>query len=451
MGLLSLPARKDPGYAAACLNFSPGKATKVFPGVFVISCLQLPAPGPTARQHMIQHVDTRIYQQGDIVFSEGDVSDYGYIIEDGEIEIFTHIGDQRRVLNILMPGSLFGELALVDRQPRTASALATKRTTLTLVTQQQVDERIRDADPILRMMLYVVMKHFRQEVRRARAQYAPFTRQDIAPDAEDFNQMRIDEAVAMARLEAELRMALKDGHFRLFYQPVVELASGKAIGLEALIRWENPRRGLLAPNEFIEIAEATNLILPIGKWVVAEGLSAFRNIRDAAKTDLSISFNVARRQMEYADFLPSLAESAQSHGLEPGKINLEILERNLFLRNKMQDWIGECGKHGFPVLLDDFGTGYSSLQYLQQFQPASLKIDRSFISGLPASAESRKICKAIIDLAHAMHIGIVAEGIETREQAAALLELGCRHGQGYLYSKPVPAAGIMEFLSREAS
>ena len=399
---------------------------------------------------MIQHVDTRIFHEGEIIFAEGEASDYAYIIEDGEVEIFTHIGADRKVLNILVPGNLFGELALVDRQPRTASALATKRTTLTLVTQQQVDERLSDSDPILRMLLYVVMKHFRQEVNRARAQYSTFTRKDLAPDAEAFNQMRIVEAVAMARLEAELRTALKENHFRLYYQPVTDIASGNILGLEALIRWDNPKRGLLSPYEFIEIAEATNLILPIGKWVVSEGLSTFKSIQDRIKDDLTISFNIARRQMEQTEFLPALAENAKSRSIDPKKIHLEILERNLFLRSQMENWITECAKHGFPVLLDDFGTGYSSLLYLQQFQPASLKIDRSFISGLPESKQSRSICKAIIDLAHAMNIGIIAEGIETKEQAKMLIELGCTHGQGYLYSKPVPASALMDLLLKKA-
>lgn len=399
---------------------------------------------------MIQHVDTRIFHEGEIIFAEGDVSDYAYIIEDGEVEIFTRIGEDRKVLNILVPGNLFGELALVDRQPRTASALATKRTLLTLVTQQQVDERLSDSDPILRMLLYVVMKHFRQEVNRARAQYSAFTRKDITPDAETFNQMRIVEAVAMARIEAELRTALKEDHFRLYYQPITDIVTGNILGLEALIRWENPKRGLLSPYEFIEIAEATNLILPIGKWVVSEGLTTFKNIQEKIKTELTISFNIARRQMEQADFLPSLAQDAKTHGIDPRRVHLEILERNLFLRSKMEEWISECARLGFPVLLDDFGTGYSSLLYLQQFQPASLKIDRSFISGLPQNKQSRNICKAIIDLANAMNIGVIAEGIETREQAQMLAELGCTHGQGYLYSKPVPASGLMDLLIKKA-
>jgi diguanylate cyclase len=399
---------------------------------------------------MIQHVDTRIFQEGDTIFAEGDISNYAYIIEDGEVEIFTYIGAERKVLNILTPGNLFGELALVDRQPRSASALATKRTTLTLVTQQQVDERLSDADPILRMLLYVVMKHFRQEVKRARSQYSTFTRKNISEDAETFNQMRILEAVGMARLEADLRTAIKEDHFRLFYQPVIDLTSGTMVSLEALIRWENPKRGLLAPLEFIEIAEATNLILPIGRWVVAEGLAALKQIQNHVKNDLSMSFNVARRQMEHADFLPSLAESVHTENINPRHVHLEILERNLFLRSKMEDWITACAKHGFPVLLDDFGTGYSSLLYLQQFQPASLKIDRSFISGLPQNKESRSICKAIIDLATAMNIGVIAEGIETAEQATALRELGCIRGQGYLYSKPVPVAGIIDLISKKA-
>ncbi|HRP69264.1 MAG TPA: EAL domain-containing protein [Turneriella sp.] len=400
---------------------------------------------------MLDKVDTQVFQEGELIFSEGDVSDFAYIIEDGEIEIFTVIGNERKNLNLLTSGSLFGELALVDRQPRSASAVALKRTTLTLVTQQQVNERIQDSDPILRMLLFVVMKHFRSEVARARAQYAPFSRQDIIPDAEKFNQLRLTEAVNMVRLEADLRYALKEKQFRLYYQPIVELSTGRVTSVEALIRWNNPRRGLLSPADFIEIAEATKLILPIGDWVIQEGLSAYQKFHHKVGSSISMSFNVARRQMENTDFLTKLAKDVEASSIDAKRIYLEVLERNFLLRGKIDTWISECTIFGFPISLDDFGTGYSSLRYLQQFRPQVVKIDRSFIIGLPDSNESRSICKAIIDLANALDIRVVAEGIETMNQAKALSELGCQFGQGYLFSKPVPEIEFIHFLEKQAS
>ena len=150
--------------------------------------------------------------------------------------------------------------------------------------------------------------------------------------------------------------------------------------------------------------------------------------------------------MENQAFLPFLSESALGHGIPPENIKLEMLERNLFQSDQVGNWIRDCATRGFSILLDDFGTGYSSLQYLQEYQPAALKIDRSFVKGLGLKPESERICKAIIDLAEALGIGAIAEGVETATQARMLQEMGCRYAQGFLFSPPVSAAEIVNKL-----
>lgn len=401
--------------------------------------LGAPAGKPLRRPRMSKE-SKRLFTAGQVIFQEGQEEDIAYIIEEGEVEIWTTIGGDKKILNRLHPGALFGELALVDRQPRSASATALKDTVVTVVTQQQVDERLADADPILRMVLLVVMRHFRSEVERSRDQYGPYRRK--AEPAASETQRRLDDAIQMIKTEAELRAAMKNDEFKLLYQPIYHLGTQEIMGVEALIRWKSPSRGDILPGAFMPLAESTSLIVPIGNWVIETGLKDFLAMQEASSRDISISFNLARRQMEHKAFLPFLSERVASHGLDPARVKLEMLERNLFKSDQVQSWIQDCQQRGFGIHLDDFGTGYSSLQYLQEYQPAALKIDRSFVSGLGVRPESQRICKAIIDLADALGIGAIAEGVETRQEAGLLLSMGCQYAQGFLFSPPVSAEEI---------
>ncbi|HNE18977.1 MAG TPA: EAL domain-containing protein [Turneriella sp.] len=393
------------------------------------------------------HGSRRIFSPGETIFSEGERQDIAFIIEQGEVEIWTTIEDEKRTLNILKAGALFGELALVDRQPRSASATALGETVLTVVTQQQVDERLADADPILRMVLFVVMRHFRSELQRARGHYGPYDRNRETPAPVENAQKRIDEAIELIKIEAELKSAMQNEEFRLMYQPIHELKTQKIAGLEALIRWKSPTRGEIMPSAFMPLAESTSLIVPIGNWVIDAGLADYLQFREAAKADITLSFNLARRQMEHGGFLPYLTERVDRHGIAPHAIKLEMLERNLFESDTVTGWIQDCVARGFSILLDDFGTGYSSLQYLQEYQPAALKIDRSFVKGLGQRVESDRICRAIIELAHALGIGVIAEGVETLQQARILTDMGCQQAQGYFFSPPLSADAIRQRLS----
>lgn len=394
----------------------------------------------------MQHHRRRFFSPGEVIFSEGERQDIAFIVEEGEVEIWTSAGQQRRVLNILGPGELFGELALIDRQPRSASASALTKVSLAVVSQQQVEERLAEADPILRMVLHVVMAHFRSEIDRARANYSPYVR-EYRESAGDTPLARITEAIEMIKLESELKAAMENEEFRLVYQPILELKTKKISGLEALIRWRSPQRGEVMPGAFMPLAEATSLIVPIGNWVIDTGLNDLLLFREAARADITLSFNLARRQMEHAEFLSFLSARVASKGLAPASVKLEMLERNLFQSQMVDAWIQDCMARGFSILLDDFGTGYSSLQYLQEYQPAALKIDRSFVKGLGQRVESERICRAIIELAHALGIGVIAEGVETLQQVRLLTDMGCPHAQGYFFSPPLPPDAIRKRLS----
>lgn len=402
------------------------------------------------KQGQYEGLRRRRIAAGEVIFKEGDVGDYAYIIEEGSVEISTVIDGKPVVLNVLSQGIMFGELALVDGRTRSASASANTDVLLTVVTKEQVNMRVESADPILRMLLFVVMRYFRSETSwrtRGKAPETPATDIGLTQPAIDLNR-KIDEAVDLIRMESELRVAVTEKQFCLHYQPIVDLQTGAIAGFEALIRWHSPSRGFIRPDIFIALAESTSLILPIGEWVIEEGGKALNQLSTLSDQPLFMSINIASRQIEEPTFIETLVEILGELGIDNRHIKLEILERSLFDSDVAQQWIQDVRKLGFPLSLDDFGTGYSSLQYLNDYHLDNLKIDRSFVWGLGNKTNSANLCKAMVDLAKALGMSVIAEGIETAKQAEVLRELGCDMGQGYYYSQPVPIEEAIALMAK---
>jgi diguanylate cyclase (GGDEF)-like protein/PAS domain S-box-containing protein len=242
------------------------------------------------------------------------------------------------------------------------------------------------------------------------------------------------------RLETELRAALAAGQLELHYQPKVSLRSGRIVGAEALIRWRHPERGMISPGVFIPLAEETGLIVDIGCWVLEEACRQIRAWMDGGLAMPAIAINLSARQFD--EQLPARVQDALArHGVQPAQIMLEITE-GLLVRgtDSVIAIMNELVALGLGLALDDFGTGYSSLAYLKKFPISTLKIDRSFVIGLPHEENDCAIARAIVTMAQQLRQEIVAEGVETPEQMAFLRALGCDQLQGYLFSPAVPAA-----------
>jgi diguanylate cyclase (GGDEF)-like protein len=243
---------------------------------------------------------------------------------------------------------------------------------------------------------------------------------------------------ARAAMEEDLRQAIRLDQFLLYYQPQVD--GGVITGAEALLRWNHPRRGLLAPGEFIYLAEETGLILPLGNWVLE---SACRQIalwaKHEATANLSLAINISALQFHLPDFVEQVLAALAASGANPRNLKLELTESMLV--NDVEDVIVKMTRlmsHGLRFSLDDFGTGYSSLTYLKRLPLDQLKIDRSFVRDLPVDSCSGAIAQAIIALGSAMGLSVIAEGVETEEQRDFLSGLGCNSFQGYLFSRPQP-------------
>ncbi|OKH12007.1 EAL domain-containing protein [[Limnothrix rosea] IAM M-220] len=402
-------------------------------------------------QGRYEGLERRHVLAGEFIFREGDPGDYAYIIEEGEVEISTVIDDKPVVLNVLKQGIMFGELALVDGRTRSAAAVANTDVLLTIVTKEQVNMRVDSADPILRMLLFVVMRYFRSETswRMHGKPLEPTANEMLTQPAIDLNR-RIDQAVDLIRMESELRMAIAEKQFCLHYQPIVNLQTGAIAGFEALIRWQSPSRGFIRPDIFIALAESTSLILPIGEWVIEESGKALKAFEAAYQQPLFMSINIASRQIEEPTFIQTLVKKVKELNIENRQIKLEILERSLFNSELAQRWIQDIRKLGFLVALDDFGTGYSSLQYLNDYHLDNIKIDKSFVGGLGSKSKSSSLCAAMINLAEALEMSVIAEGIECAEQATALKELGCLFGQGYHFSRPMVFEDVLVALKQSS-
>jgi diguanylate cyclase (GGDEF)-like protein len=261
-----------------------------------------------------------------------------------------------------------------------------------------------------------------------------------------------ERASAEAALVEALRVAVTEDQLRLVYQPKISLATNRIVGVEALLRWDHPQRGLVPPDEFIPAAELSGVIVPIGGWVVREACRQAARWRQAyPRMPLHVAVNVSARQFR-SDLAETIDDAIVASALDPTALCLEMTETTV-----MDDIDGTVGilaelkKIGLTVSIDDFGTGYSSLEYLHRMPIDEVKIDRSFIAGLGTDAVNTAIVASVISLAHAMGIEVVAEGVETLDQLERLRSLGCDFAQGYVIARPMAAAALDDYLAADAA
>jgi diguanylate cyclase (GGDEF)-like protein len=253
-----------------------------------------------------------------------------------------------------------------------------------------------------------------------------------------FDTSMHDKAVQVLALENELRRAVERQAFLLHYQPVVELASGRIVSLEALVRWEHSERGLVSPVEFVHLAEETGLIFEIGEWALAEACRTAQGWRAELGADVTVNVNLSSKQFSQPNLVDQVADVLRETGLEPRRLRLEITE-SVIMENadSAVAMLQRLRELGARVGIDDFGTGYSSLAYLLRFPADTLKIDRSFIAAMTKGERNVQIVGSIVALGHGLGMEVVAEGVESPAQRELLLELGCRYAQGYLFSRPL--------------
>jgi diguanylate cyclase (GGDEF)-like protein len=255
----------------------------------------------------------------------------------------------------------------------------------------------------------------------------------------------------LARLElrTDLQRAIATEQLELYYQPVVRIHDGSISGVEALLRWRHPERGMIPPDQFIPLAEETGLIIPIGRWVLREGCRHARRMRDTLPPEagLTMSINLSVKQLQHSDVIADVRDAVEEAGIEPAALTLEITETVLMADTDLAvTRLQELKALGVNLALDDFGTGYSSLSYLSRFPVDILKMDRSFLTD-GATPEMSGLASAVLALGTTLQLDVVAEGIEQPEQWTSLRDLGCEFGQGFFFARPMNAEAALEHLA----
>jgi diguanylate cyclase len=396
----------------------------------------------------VAHLYRASYSAGSHVFQQGDVDDRAYIIESGKVEISTPQG----VLAVLPESEIFGEMGLLDRGARSASAKALEDTSLIVIERQQIQTKVDNADPVLRYMLSLLLDRLRSTHRALSGQLGVHDADATALKAA--KQTAVDDlhqhAIRRLKLEKEIQQAVDRNEFFVVYQPIMRLTPFGIAGFEALIRWKHPERGLVSPMDFIPVAEETGLIVPIGSMVLDTALRQVERWRakKVGPAGVTMAINLSARQFfEPSDFQAVLKQVTGS-GVPTDQIKLEVTE-SIIMDNpeRVGDILGQIKQTGSRLSLDDFGTGYSSFSYLHQYPFDVLKVDRSFVSRVVASRRNHDIVRAIVGLAHDLGMEVVAEGIERDEETDVLRQLGCEYGQGYRFAKPLSPDDATAFLA----
>jgi EAL domain-containing protein (putative c-di-GMP-specific phosphodiesterase class I)/CRP-like cAMP-binding protein len=422
------------------------------------------------------------FDAGVYLFHQGDAGDCAFIVEKGMIEVYVTRYEQKMIIAKLGPGSLLGEMSIIDDLPRSASAIALEPSEVIVIPADHVKQKIEYSDPTVRFFLKVIMERYRDMHARLMQVF-----EGVSPEESGYTDLydstsnvmkqlmmqylnmqdRILTAVNTARLaeqepqenqdlqitrksldiEKSLADAIDDQQFELFYQPIVNLEDRSIVGCEALIRWRHPVNGMIPPFQFIPQAEATGLIIPMGYWIVETACRFQQEMAQLGHHEFFVNVNLSGKQFEENDLTDRLSQIVRDSASNPGSIKFEITESLLMSNPDLAEAsLNQLKESGVHLAIDDFGTGYSSLSYLHRFPFDTLKIDRSFVSTMLQNRKSNEIVKSLVDLSHNLGMSVVAEGVETEFEEQMLRDYRCEFAQGFYYARPMPVEAFKSFF-----
>jgi len=375
---------------------------------------------------------------GHTVFRFGDPGDTAYVIESGRVEVLA--AGVRRIAT-LEAGALFGEVALLDHQPRTATVRTLEPTVLVCIDRGHVDELLKRTDPVIRHLLTLLLERFRSS--------HPGTLTAAGPAQQPDDR---DAALRTLMLTRDLSHALAHEQLELFYQPLVGFADRQLVGFEALVRWRHPTLGMIMPMEFIGLAEKTGLIHQLGFWVLQRAIADWASLRRFCQAGGGlppfVSVNLSAAELGDPHIVDTIREQLAAKGMIPHELKIELTETVIIEdRATVGGVLEKLSALGIAVALDDFGTGYAGLDYLKTLPISCLKIDKTFVQEMATSLRSHEIVQSAINLAWALGLSTIAEGIEDEDTARRLDDMGCTVAQGYYFARPMPADSVESWLA----
>ena len=397
---------------------------------------------------MVQKQTKKTFYAGETLMQEGEGGNAAYIIESGKVEILVTRGTNQLCIGTRGPGSLIGEMAMIDDQPRTATVRAIEDCDVIEITRNDFEGWIENADPVLKMIIHVILTRYRDMLERA------VFNNDIQTNAEEQEHQSglHDTAINAIKMKNELQKAI-GADLALFYQPIIDIKNKKIAGFEALMRWFHPDKGMISPAAFIPIAEQSGLIIDMSSWALEEACMASHRFNQSiekksnAHDNLYVSVNFSVRDFNSPNVFDRIKDTFEKTQTPTQNIHLEVTESLLVEKPDIaKETLEKCQDLGISISIDDFGTGYSSLSYLHAFPINTLKIDRSFIMSMLNKENSLTLVKSIIGLAQNLSMNVIAEGIEYEEEASTLLNLNCQKCQGYWFGKPMPEDEAIAFI-----
>ncbi|UCH39116.1 MAG: EAL domain-containing protein [Gammaproteobacteria bacterium] len=424
------------------------------------------------------------FDTDEYIFKEGDPGDCAYIIESGMVEVVLDKDGRKLVMATLTKGDIVGEMAIIDRLPRTASARAIVPTEVTAIPLDYVSQKIEQSDPTVRMFLRLTMARYRDlnarlglvfeglslgqgdsssdsfasstmELKNVMSQFIEMQKRiDSAvskpvkiENSELFGEKTLEVTKLLVTEEKLLKDAMAKKEFRLHYQPIIDLSNNQIVGCEALVRWNHPSGELMLPSRFVSQAEDSGLIIDLGYWVAEQACQFQSRLYNDFEHDLFVAINLSGRQFDDQFLVTSLADIMDRTGASRERIKFEITESLLIdnpeLANRSLHQLKETGA---KLAIDDFGTGYSSFSYLHRFPFDTLKIDRVFISAMARSQKSEQIVRSLVNLSRDLGMEVVAEGIASKQEAELMRNYKTTLGQGFYFSRPVNETKFVKLL-----
>ncbi|OGS78621.1 MAG: hypothetical protein A2Z94_06515 [Gallionellales bacterium GWA2_55_18] len=384
---------------------------------------------------MFDELDREVFAAGEQIFKIGDTGDCAYLIEKGLVEVFVVIQGVEQLVSSMGKDEMFGEIALIDQQPRTATVRAAEKTVLVPVRRKLVENLLEKSDPILRHLLLVVLERFRSKQGNTSK---PAISTVAEQEQSDRRSALKGEATQKLSLAHGITRALTHEEFQLYYQPICNMTDGHIAGFEALIRWHHPTEGVIPPMDFLWLAEQTGLIRDLGLWTLERACRDWPVLRQYTCYEHPfVSVNLSPSQLTCESVVDDIHAIIARHNMPTTELKLELTETVMVEHPEIALRIlNKLIELGSSVALDDYGTGHSGLEHLQRYPIGTLKLDRAFIAPMLGSTQSMQIVQSSIDLAHSLGMNVVAEGIETKDVGDKLLDMKCDFGQGWHFGRP---------------